>query len=77
MSQRERVLKTMVDQLLRHGNASDVEQAIRENDVVNGVGRKAAFIVNSYEQCEMLFDHIQANHSSWRGRVSGCQVASR
>lgn len=69
MSQRERVLKTMVDQLLRHGNASDVEQAIRENDVVKGVGRKAALIVNSYEQCEMLFDHIQANHSSWRGRV--------
>lgn len=69
MTQRERVLKTMVDQLLRHGAMSDVEQAIRENDVVNGVGRKAAFIVNSYEQCEMLFDHIQANHSSWRGRV--------
>lgn len=69
MHQRERVLKTIVDQLLRHGVMSDVEQAIRENDVENGVGRKAAFIVNSYEQCEMLFDHIQANHSNWRGRV--------
>ncbi len=69
MHQRERILKSIVDQLLRYGIASDVEQAIRENDLVDGVGRKAAFIVNSYEQCEILFDHIQANHSSWRGRV--------
>lgn len=69
MHQRERVLKTIVDQLLRYGQMSDVDQAIRENDVVDGVGRKAAFIVNSYEQCEMLFDHIQANHSNWRNRI--------
>lgn len=67
--QRERILKTMVDQLLRHGVMSDVEQAILNNDVVDGVGRKAAFVVNSYEQCELLFDHIQANHPMWRGRV--------
>lgn len=69
MAQRERILKTMVDQLLRNGILSDVEQAIHNNDVVNGVGRKAAFIVNSYEQCSLLFDHIQASHPSWRGRV--------
>lgn len=69
MSQRERVLRTMADQLLRNGPLSDVETALRENDVVDGVGRKAAFIVNSYEQCELLFNHIQANHASWRGRV--------
>ena len=69
MSQRERILKAMVDQLLRGGIASDVQSAINNNDLVNGVGRKAAFIVNSYEQCEMLHAHIQANHSAWRGRV--------
>lgn len=69
MSQRERILKVMVDQLLRGGAASDVEVAIANNDVVDGAGRKAAFIVNSYEQCEVLFAHIQANHASWRGRV--------
>ena len=67
--QRERILKTIVDQLLRHGTLSDVEQAIQNNDIVDGVGRKAAFVVNSYEQCEQLFDHIYANHPSWRGRV--------
>lgn len=69
MSQRDRVLKTMADQLLRGGVASDVQNAINSNDVVDGVGRKAAFIVNSYEQCELLHAHIQANHSAWRGRV--------
>lgn len=69
MSQRERILKTMADQLLRNGALSDVELAIRGNDIVNGTGRKAAFIVNSYEQCELLFQHIHANHASWRGRV--------
>jgi hypothetical protein len=69
LSQRERIMTTMVDQLLRHAALSDVEQAIANNDVVNGVGRKAAFIVNSYEQCEQIFFHIQANHPSWRGRV--------
>ncbi|TDN58010.1 hypothetical protein B0G77_8871 [Paraburkholderia sp. BL10I2N1] len=67
--QRERILRTIVDQLLRHGVLSDVEQAILNNDVVDGAGRKAAFVVNSYEQCEQLFDHIYANHPSWRGRV--------
>lgn len=66
---RERILRTIVDQLLRHGVLSDVEQAILNNDVVAGAGRKAAFVVNSYEQCEQLFDHIYANHPSWRGRV--------
>ncbi|MFC0351857.1 ATP-binding protein [Undibacterium danionis] len=69
MSQRERILKSIADQLLRHGALSNVDQAIKENDIVDGVGRKAAFIVNSYEQCELLFNHIQANYASWRGRV--------
>lgn len=69
LDQRERILKSMADQLLRGGQLSDVESAMRDNDIVDGVGRRAAFVVNSYDQCELLFNHIQANHSAWRGRV--------
>ena len=69
MSQRERILKSIVDQLLQGGNFSEVETAIQNNDVVAGVGRKAAFIVNSYEQSDAIFSHIQANYPTWRGRV--------
>lgn len=69
MSQREAVLKSIVDQLLQGGSLSDVTTAIRENDVIDGMPRKAAFVVNSYEQCELLYSHIHANHASWRGRV--------
>lgn len=69
MTRREAILKTMVDQLLQGGPLSDVATAISENDVVDGIPRKAAFIVNSYEQCELLYAHIHANHPSWRGRV--------
>ncbi len=68
-SQRDAILKSIADQLLQHGALSDVSTAIHENDVREGVVRKAAFIVNSYDQCELLFFHIQANHPSWRGRV--------
>lgn len=69
MSQRERILCTMVDQLLRGQHVSDVANAINGNDVVDGVSRKAGFIVNSYEQCSLLYEHIHANHPGWRGRV--------
>ncbi len=69
MSQREAILKSIVDQLLQGGSLSDVTTAICENDVIDGMPRKAAFVVNSYEQCELLYSHIHANHPSWRGRV--------
>jgi hypothetical protein len=69
LSQRERILKSIVDQLLQGGSLSEVESAIRSNDVLDGVGRKAAFIVNSYEQSELVFAHVQANYPAWRGRV--------
>jgi hypothetical protein len=68
MSQRERILKSIVDQLLRGGSLSEVEAAIRSNDAAEGE-RKAAFIVNSYEQSDMIFSHIQANYPAWRARV--------
>jgi len=69
LSHRERVLKTMVDQLLRGGAMSEVELALKSNDVIEGHGRKAAFVVNSYQQCRLLSEHIQAFHPSFRGRV--------
>jgi hypothetical protein len=69
MSQRDRILKAMVDQLLRGGALSEVESALTSNDVVDGVGRKVGFVLNSYEQCQQLFDHIIAFHPHWRGRV--------
>jgi hypothetical protein len=69
LSIRDRVLKSMVDQLLRGGSLSQVESAISGNDVQHEVGRKAALIVNSYDQCELIYSHIRANYPHWRGRV--------
>lgn len=69
MAHREAILRSIVDELLRGGALSDVSTAITENDVVEGVHRKAAFIVNSYDQCENLYKHIVAMHPVWRGRV--------
>ncbi len=69
LSRREYVLKAMVTQLLEGGRASKVESAIVQNDVIDGVGRKAAFVVNSYDQCEILYEHIRQQFPVWRERV--------
>lgn len=69
MFQKDAVLRSIVDELLRGGALSDVSTAISENDVVGSVHRRAAFIVNSYDQCEQIYKHIQAYHPSWRGKV--------
>lgn len=69
LSRREYVLKAMVAELLEGGRASKVESAITQNDLVDGVGRRAAFVVNSYEQCEMLYEHIRQQFPAWRDRV--------
>jgi len=69
LSQRDRILKAIVDQLLRGGALSEVEAAMTSNDFVDGVGRKVGFVLNSYDQCQLLFDHIVAFHPQWRGRV--------
>lgn len=69
MSERDAILTRMADELLRDGDVSEVACAIRDNDVVDGVARNAAFVVNSYEQCRQLYEHIVANHASWRGQV--------
>ena len=69
LSRREYVLKAMASELLEGGRASKVESALSQNDVVGGVGRKAAFVVNSYEQCEMLYEHVRQQFPAWRDRV--------
>lgn len=68
-ARRDFALKAMVTQLLEGDRVSKVQAAITQNDVVDGVGRKAAFVVNSYEQCEMLYDHIRQHFPGWRSRV--------
>ena len=69
LSQREQILHNMVDQLLADGELSQVESAIAQNDVQDGVRRKVAFVVNSYDQCRLIYDHIRSHHPSWRSRV--------
>jgi hypothetical protein len=68
-SKRERILKSMVDQLLKDKAFSDVEGAIASNDVRDGIRRKAGFIVNSYEQCELIAQHIKDNYPDWKSRM--------
>jgi hypothetical protein len=69
LSQRETILQNMVDQLLADGDMSIVESAVMQNDVVDGVRRRAAFVVNSYDQCRLVYDHIRSHHPGWRSRV--------
>ncbi|MBQ0942289.1 ATP-binding protein [Ideonella sp. 4Y16] len=69
LARREFVLKAMATELLDGGRASKVEAAIAQNDIVGGFGRKAAFVVNSYEQCELLYEHIRQQFPAWRERV--------
>lgn len=67
--QRDRVLCSMVDELLRNGPLSYVANAMASNDVRDAVGRKVGLIVNSYDQCALLFRHIETNHRGWNKRV--------
>lgn len=69
LSQRETILRHMVDRLLGDGDLGIVESALAQNDVVEGVRRRAAFIVNSYEQCRLVYEHIRSHHPAWRSRV--------
>lgn len=69
LSQRETILRHMIDRLLADGDLGPVESAIAQNDIVDGVRRRAAFVVNSYEQCRLVYDHIRSHHPGWRSRV--------
>lgn len=68
-AERDAILCAMADALLAGGSLCLVQQAIDGNDVVDGVKRRAALVVNSYDQCQLLFEHIRANHRGWADRV--------
>ncbi|MBB4519747.1 ATP-binding protein [Paraburkholderia fungorum] len=77
LNERDRILTAMVDQLLRGGPLSEVESALKSNNVIEGIGRKAGFVVNSYEQAALMYGHIHANYPHWRGRVRYLARAER
>lgn len=68
-NQRDQILKSMVDGLLADNQLSRLAQALESNDVVDGIGRKAGLVVNSYDQCRLLYEHIHQNYPHWRGKV--------
>lgn len=59
----------MADALLDGWTASRVVQDCRDFDVRGGIARKAAFVVNSYEQSLALKQHIDQRWPSWRDRT--------
>lgn len=68
-SVREGNLRKMVSHLLKGGtDESVVGKAIAEFDSEKR-RRKAAFIVNSYQHCEMLKQYIDQRHPEWSSRV--------
>ncbi|AUH52532.1 hypothetical protein CXB49_17895 [Chromobacterium sp. ATCC 53434] len=71
-SERTRIqnLQKMVTALLEGGpTKSTVANDCRNFDLRNSIPRKAAFIVNSYEQSERLKQFIDHRFDAWRGRV--------
>jgi hypothetical protein len=59
LADRLRVLRAMACSLLDGGPCGRVEQALASHDVIAGIRRKAAFVVNSYEQARDLAAHIR------------------
>lgn len=57
----ENLLK-MVDKLLENGNNSEVWKAIATFDVIEGIHRKAAFVVNGYKQVREIKQHIDRHY---------------
>lgn len=68
-SVRDGNLRKMVSHLLKGGvQDSHVGKAIMSFDAVRG-RRKAAFVVNSYQQCEMLKQYIDQRHPEWSAKT--------
>ena len=55
---RDNNLLKMVDKLVENGDNSEVWKAIKTFDVIEGIHRKAAFVVNSYKQVRAIKQHI-------------------
>ena len=57
----ENLLK-MVDKLVENGENSEVWKAVRKFDVIEGIHRKAAFVVNGYKQVRAIKQHIDRHY---------------
>ena len=59
---RNRNLLKMVDELVKNGENSEVRKAIRNFDFRKGIHRKAAFVVNSYQQVRNIKQYIDRKY---------------
>ncbi len=59
---RNRNLLKMVDELVKNGDNSEIRKAIRHFDVRDGIHRKAAFVVNGYEQVREIKEYLDRNY---------------
>ncbi len=59
---RKHNLLKMVDALVKNGDNSEVRKSIRNFDKRNGIERKAAFVVNSYEQVREIKEYLDRNY---------------
>ncbi len=67
---RMRILQRMVDGIISGGSYQyGLARSIEEHDVVDGIRRKAAFIVNSHQQSRDLFDYIRNQYPGLAPRV--------
>ena len=58
----ERNLELMVDELVRNGKQSEIYKSIRYFDVKDDISRKAALVVNSYEQVRAIKKFLNDYH---------------
>ncbi len=58
----ERNLIRMVDALVKGGEKSEIYKSIQNFDKKDGICRKAALIVNSYEQARTIKKHLDDHH---------------
>lgn len=59
---RDTNLRKMIDELVKNGEKSEVRKAIRNFDVRNGIHRKAAFVVNGYQQVRDIKRYLDRNY---------------
>ncbi|MGO0792307.1 hypothetical protein ACTOWA_20790 [Herbaspirillum seropedicae] len=62
-------LQKMAAFLLEGGSSSKVAEDCRDFDIKEGIGRKAAFVVNSYAHCLAIKQFIDQRFASWRDRT--------
>ena len=68
---RDRNLLKMIDALVSRGKKSEVSKAIRNFDVRDGIPRKAAFVVNGYQQVRDIVNYIKTYHPEIGQRTKG------